>query len=110
MFHYFSPLQLCLRKKTLKHFLDVLKTKFDTLMNGVSIANVYQRNKKGLKFLLDDDLLEHLENHQIFDIDLQERLDEPEKFDMTITEVQAWFFFIIIILLKSSCMMMFIVL
>mgnify|MGYP001371499021 CR=1 FL=1 len=78
-----------MRKKTLKHFLDVLKTKFDTLMNGVSIANVYQRNKKGLKFLLDDDLLEHLENHQIFDIDLQERLDEPEKFDMTITEVQA---------------------
>jgi len=81
---------LCLRKKTLKHFLDVLKTKFDKLMgDGVNIANVYQRNKKGLKFLLDDDLLEHLENHQIFDIDLQERLEEPEKFDMTITEVQA---------------------
>ena len=86
----FISLKLCLRKKTLKHFLDVLKIKFDKLLgDGVNIANVYQRNKKGLKFLLDDDLLEHLENHQIFDIDLQERLEEPEKFDMTITEVQA---------------------
>ena len=65
-----------------------MKTKCDSLMKGINITHVYL-NKKGLKFLLDDDLVEHLDNHQIFDIELNEYTDQPDKFDMTMTEVQV---------------------
>ena len=79
---------LSLRRKTVKHLLETITTKCEHF-KPCTVVNLYQKNKNGLKFLLDDDLMEHVENHQIFDIVLEERLDEPEKYDMTLIQIQA---------------------
>ena len=79
---------LSLRRKTIRHFLDTLSFKCPTF-KSYNVISLYQKNAKGLTFLLDDDLMEHVENHQIFDVILEERSDEPEKFNMTLVQVQT---------------------
>ena len=79
---------LSLRRKTVKNLLETITAKCENF-KPCTVVSLYQKNKNGLKFLLDDDLMEHVENHQIFDIALEERLDEPEKYDMTLIQIQA---------------------
>ena len=40
-------------------------------------------------FHLDDDMMAYMENKQIFDIELQARPDDSEKWDMTLSEVMG---------------------
>ena len=40
-------------------------------------------------FHLDDDMMAYMENKQIFDIELQGRPDNSEKWDMTLSEVMG---------------------
>ena len=41
-------------------------------------------------FHLDDDMMAYIENQQIFDIELQGKPDDSEKFDMTLSEVKTY--------------------
>jgi len=40
-------------------------------------------------FHLDDDMMAYMENQQIFNLELQEKSNDSEKFDMTLSEVKS---------------------
>ena len=40
-------------------------------------------------FHLDDDMMAYMENQQIFNVELQEKSNDSEKFDMTLSEVKS---------------------
>ena len=40
-------------------------------------------------FHLDDDMIAYMENQQIFNVELQEKSNDSEKFDMTLSEVKS---------------------
>ena len=74
-----------LRHKTVKYLLDAIQMKNPSFM-PYSIGHVYQTNSKGLKFLLDDDMMEYLENQQIFSLELTPSSKPDKKFDITLKE------------------------
>ncbi len=76
-----------LKKKTVKSFLHALEAKCPDF-SATSVINLYQRNAKGMVFVLDNDMIEYMEGQQIFNVDLKEHEDEPGKFDMTLEEVK----------------------
>ena len=80
-------LPIILRRKTVHGLLNALKLKCPGSFQHTNIVNMYKQNCKGLVFHLDDDMMEYVDNQQIYDIELQERCDEPEKYDMTLAEV-----------------------
>ena len=79
-------LPIILRKKTVRGLMNALKLKCPAF-EGQTIVNIYKKNSRGLIFHLDDDMMEYMDNQQIYDLELQERSDEPEKYDMTLSEV-----------------------
>ena len=55
------------------------------------VESIYLRRPDGkMLFYLDDDMMAYIENQQIFDIELQARSDDSEKFDMTLSEVKTY--------------------
>ena len=80
-------LPITMRRKTVQHLLQALSVKCANFQS-FSVVGIYQKNKHGMLFHLDDDMMEYLENQQIFNVELVERSDDPTKFDMTLIEVK----------------------
>ena len=56
-----------------------------------TVESIYLRRPDGkMLFHLDDDMMAYIENQQIFDIELQGKADDSEKFDMTLSEVKKY--------------------
>lgn len=81
-------LSIPLRLKTVKYLLDAIQIKNPSFAPN-SIGYVYQKNSKGLKFLLDDDMMEYMTNQQIFNLELTPSSDPDKKFDITLEEVAS---------------------
>ena len=77
-----------IRHKTVQHLMEALQAKCSTF-KPYDIVGIFKKNQRGMLFHLDDDMMEFVENHQIFNIELIERCDEPGKFNMTLSEVPA---------------------
>jgi hypothetical protein len=83
-------LSISLKKKSVSNLLSSLEAKCPNF-STFDVVKLYQKNKKGMIFHLDDDMMEYIENKQIFNIELRERMDEERKegkFDMTLEEVE----------------------
>jgi hypothetical protein len=85
----FTPLHL--EKKTLSSLLQSLETKFGIEeFEASKIDKTYQMNKKKFVFHLDDDMMEYIQSHEVFNIELSEVTAEDEtiKFNMTLMEME----------------------
>ena len=64
---------------------------FLNISNLQTVESIYLRRPDGkMLFHLDDDMMAYIENQQIFDIELQAKADDSEKFDMTLSEVKKY--------------------
>ena len=82
-------LPITLRKRSIRHLLEAIQLKCPSFQ-PYSVINIYQRRPDGkMLFHLDDDMMAYMENKQIFDIELQARPDDSEKWDMTLSEVMG---------------------
>ena len=67
------------------------KSKFLNICDFVIVESIYLRRPDGkMLFHLDDDMMAYVENQQIFDIELQGKSNDSEKFDMTLSEVKTY--------------------
>ena len=67
------------------------KSKSLNIPDFVIVESIYLRRPDGkMLFHLDDDMMAYIENQQIFDIELQGKADDSEKFDMTLSEVKKY--------------------
>ena len=89
----FTPIHL--ERKTVSTLLECLEAKFGTKdFDASSIDKTYQMNKKKFVFHLDDDMMEYLQPHEVFNIQLVEvdegeegGIDHATKFNMTMIEM-----------------------
>ena len=89
----FTPIHL--ERKTVSTLLQCLEAKFGTKdFDASSIDKTYQMNKKKFVFHLDDDMMEYLQPHEVFNIQLVEvdegeegGIDHATKFNMTMIEM-----------------------
>jgi len=78
------------RKKTIRHLLEAIHLKCPSFLPYL-VESIYLRRPDGkMLFHLDDDMMAYIENQQIFDIELQAKADDSEKFDMTLSEVKKY--------------------
>ena len=64
---------------------------FLNISNFQTVESIYLRRPDGkMLFHLDDDMMAYVENQQIFDIELQGKSNDSEKFDMTLSEVKKY--------------------
>ena len=85
----FTPLHL--EEKSLSSLLQSLENKFGTEQFDASTINkTYQMNKKKFVFHLDDDMMEYIQSHEVFNVELSEVTAEDEtiKFNMTLIEME----------------------
>lgn len=89
----FTPIHL--ERKTVSFLLQCLEAKFGTNeFDASSIDKTYQMNKKKFVFHLDDDMMEYIQPHEVFNIQLVEvheteegGIDPTTKFNMTMIEM-----------------------
>ena len=78
------------RRKTVRHLLEAIQVKCSSFLPH-SIESIYLKKPDGkMLFHLDDDMMAYMENQQIFNLELQEKSNDSEKFDMTLSEVKSW--------------------
>ena len=86
----YTPLHL--EEKTVSTLLTNLETKFGKEeFDASKIDKIYQMNKKKFVFHLDDDMMEYVQSHEVFDIELAEVVSEEDsttKFNMTMIEME----------------------
>ena len=85
----FTPLHL--EEKTVACLLKNLEIKFGVEeFEASKIDKIYQMNKKKFVFHLDDDMMEYVQSHEVFNIELAEVTTENEttKFNMTLMEME----------------------
>ena len=77
------------RRKTVRHLLEAIQLKCSSFLPD-SIESIYLKKPDGkMLFHLDDDMMAYMENQQIFNLELQEKSNDSEKFDMTLSEVKS---------------------
>ena len=77
------------RRKTVRHLLEAIQLKCSSFLPH-SIESIYLKKPDGkMLFHLDDDMMAYMENQQIFNLELQEKSNGSEKFDMTLSEVKS---------------------
>lgn len=77
------------RRKTVRHLLEAIQLKCSSFLPH-SIESIYLKKPDGkMLFHLDDDMMAYMENQQIFNLELQEKSNDSEKFDMTLSEVKS---------------------
>ena len=73
----FTPLQM--EDKTVASLLAKLELKFGSeCFQASKVGKVFQRNKKKFIFHLDDDMMEYIQPHEVFNIEITEDMDESE--------------------------------
>ena len=85
----FSPLHL--EEKSVCSLLQGLEAKFGKdEFDASRIDKTYQMNKKKFVFHLDDDMMEYIQSHEVFNIELSEVIteDETTKLNMTLMEME----------------------
>ena len=86
----YTPLHL--EEKTVASLLTSLETKFGKdAFEASKIDRIYQMNKKKFVFHLDDDMMEYVQSHEVFNIELAEAASEEDavnKFNMTMVEME----------------------
>jgi hypothetical protein len=83
----FTPLNLTTR--TVRGLLKRLEAKFPGEIKASSVSNVYQRNRKGLVFHMDDDMMELISTHEVFEVISKESEAEENKVEITLVEVEG---------------------
>ena len=77
------------RRKTVRQLLEAIQLKCSSFLPH-SIESIYLKKPDGkMLFHLDDDMMAYMENQQIFNLELQEKSNDSEKFDMTLSEVKS---------------------
>ena len=77
-----------LTEKTVECLLHAIQKKCPNF-NPASVSSSYKRTAKGMNFHLDDDMMNFIENQQIFNIELKPvTVGEVESFEMILEEIQ----------------------
>ena len=86
----YTPLHL--EEKSVSSLLTSLEIKFGKEeFDASKIDKIYQMNKKKFVFHLDDDMMEYVQSHEVFNIELAEVVSEEDslkKFNLTLTEME----------------------
>lgn len=80
----FTPLNL--NVKTVAGLIRRLEGKFPGQINPSQIENVFQRSKRNLTFILDDDMMDFIEPNEVFDIEIAD--NDNDKVDITLVSVE----------------------
>ena len=76
-----------LTEKTVECLLYAIQKKCPNF-NPESVSSSFKRTAKGMNFHLDDDMMNFIENQQIFNIELKPVTGEVESFEMILEEIQ----------------------
>ena len=83
----FTPLHM--QAKTVSEFLNLLKTKFGEEFEESKVASIFQQNKHNFVFHLDDEMLDCIQSHEVFEIKVENNPDDEEKINITLIELES---------------------
>lgn len=76
-----------LKQKSVHSLLEAVAGKYTTF-RPEGVSDLYQKTTKGMMFHLDDDMIEYMEQHQIFDLQLHSSEGDDNKNDLILLEVE----------------------